>query len=112
MKENYLHSVCVRLDCSPKERDHLISWLDIAVTAYLEDNPEADKASLTASFGTPEECAVRLLDKCDPTVIFAERQKKRRRHRVLTTILAVLLIAALGIAVYLWSHNWVIITQY
>ena len=41
MKERYLHDVRALLGCTSGERKRLISRLDRAVAAYLEDVPEA-----------------------------------------------------------------------
>ena len=111
MKERYLRSVCTLLDCPLKERERLRSRLSNAVTAYLEDVPEADEADLVANFGTPEDCAARLLEECTPAEIAAQRQRKSRRHRILTAALAILLAAALGIAGYLLSTGGLVIIQ-
>lgn len=102
MKESYLRSVHALLDCSAEEKGRLLFRLDSAVTAYMEDVPEADRTDLAANFGTPEECAARLLDECDPAAILAERQKTGRYRCILIIILVILLIAVLGITAYFW----------
>ncbi len=111
MKERYLHSVRILMDCPPEERERLLSRLSSAVTAYLEDAPEAGEADLISNFGTPEECAARLLEECAPTVLAAQRKKKSRSHRRLVTALAVLLAIALGLALYLWSNGGLVIIE-
>lgn len=109
MKEHYLHSVRILMDCPPKERDRLLSRLSNAITAYLEDVPEASETDIVSNFGAPEDCAARLLDECTPTTVVIERQKKSRKHRVLMTILAVLLVITTGFALYLWSNGGLVI---
>lgn len=109
MKERYLHSVRILMDCSPEEKERLLSRLSNALAAYFEDVPDADEKALIANFGTPEECAARLLDECTPTTVAIERQKKSRKHRVLMTILAVLLVITTGVALYLWSNGGLVI---
>lgn len=111
MKERYLQSVRALLDCPPVEKERLLSRLGNAVTTYLEDVPEADRTDLVANFGTPEDCAARLLEECTPKTVTEERQKKSRRHRILVTILAVLLAVVVGIAAYLWSNGGLVIIQ-
>jgi len=111
MKRRYLRSVRALLDCPPKERKRLMSRLDRALTAYLEDFPEAGETDLTASFGTPQECAARLLAECPPDRVAAERQKKDRRHRTVIAVLAVLLAFVVGIAVYLCRNSWTLVFQ-
>lgn len=111
MKERYLHSVRILMDCPPKERERLLSRLNNAVTAYLEDVPEADETDLIANFGTPADCAVKLSAECAPKVVLAERQKKIRHHRVLVIILSVLLTIVIGIAAYLWFNGGLVIIK-
>lgn len=109
MKEQYLQSVRKLLDCPREEKERLLLRLDRALTAYLEDFPEASNTDLAANFGTPDECAIHLLEECTPTKIAAQRQKKARRQRILTVALALLLAAALCFAGYLWSTGGLVI---
>ena len=111
MKERYLHSVRNLLDCPSKEKGRLLQRLDNAVATYLEDVPDAGEPDLIAVFGTPEDCAARLMDECTPGAVAAERGKRNRRHRILTAVLAVLLVIVVGIAVYLWSNGGLVIIQ-
>lgn len=101
MKERYLHSVRILMDCPPKERERLLSRLNHAVTAYLEDVPEANEMDLFVNFGTPEDCAVKLSAECAPKVVLAERQKKIKHHRILVAFLSVLLAIVIGVAALL-----------
>lgn len=111
MKERYLHSVRVLMDCPPRERERLLSRLSNAIAVYLEDFPEASETDIVSNFGTPEDCAARLLDECNPTALATERQKKSRNHRISITILAVLLTVAVGLVVYFWSNGGLVIIQ-
>ena len=111
MKEQYLDSVRVLLDCPQGERERLLSRLGQAVSAYLEDAPEAGEPELAANFGTPEECAARLLEECDPGAVAAERRKKKKRHRITVAVLAVLLAVMVGITAYLWSNGGLVIIR-
>ena len=111
MKEQYLDSVRVLLDCPQGERERLLSRLGQAVAAYLEDVPEAGERELLANFGTPEECAARLLEECDPGAVAAERQKKKKRHRITVAALAALLAVTLGVAAYLLSNGGLVIIR-
>lgn len=111
MKERYLHAVRALLDCPSGERERLLSRLDQAVAAYLEDVPETGERGLYANFGTPEECAASLLAECAPEAVAAEKRKKKKRQRVLTAVLAALLAVMVGITAYLWSNGGLVIIQ-
>ena len=111
MKERYLHSVRILMDCPSREKEHLLSRLSNAITVYLGDVPEASESDIVSNFGTPEECAARLLDECTPAALATERQKKSRSHRTFMTVLAVLLAVALGFVMYLWSNGGLVIIQ-
>lgn len=111
MKEQYLDSVQTLLDCPQGERERLLSRLGQAVSAYLEDAPEAGERELLANFGTPEECAARLLEECDPGAVAAERRKKKQRHRITVAVLAALLAVTLGVAAYLWANGGLVIIR-
>ena len=111
MKEQYLDSVRALLDCPQGERERLLSRLGQAVSAYLEDAPEAGEPELAANFGTPVVCAARLLEDCDPGAVAAERRKKKKRHRITVAVLAVLLAVMVGITAYLWSNGGLVIIR-
>ena len=105
MKERYLHSVRNLLDCPSKEKGRLLQRLDNAVATYLEDDPDAGEHDLVAVFGTPEECAARLLEEYTPGSVVAERRKRSHHYHVLIAGLAVLLVIVIGIAAYLWFNG-------
>ena len=90
-----------------QQRERLLSRLGQAVSAYLEDAPEAGEPELAANFGTPEECAARLLEECDPGAVAAERRKKKKRHRITVAVLAVMV----GITAYLWSNGGFVVIR-
>lgn len=109
MKERYLHSVRILMDCPPKEREHLLSRLSNAITAYLEDMPEASEKDIIINFGTPEDCATKLSAECAPKVVAEERRKRVKRHRIIVTILSVILTIVVGILAFLWSNGGLVI---
>lgn len=112
MKASYLHSVRRLLDYPAAERERLLRQLDRAVSAWIEDNPCADKAELAKTFGTPEVCAARLMEECDSTVVTDERRRRKLRTRVLIAVLTMLLLIAAGIAVYLWNQSGLVIIEH
>lgn len=111
MKEQYLDSVRVLLDCPQGERERLLARLGQAVAAYLEDVPEAGERELVVSFGTPAACAAQLMEECDPGAVAAERRKKKKRHRITVAVLAALLAVTLGVAAYLWANGGLVIIR-
>lgn len=111
MKEAYLRSVGALLDCPAKERERLLGRLEGAVSAYLEDAPDAGEAELMGSFGSPEVCAARLLEECDPAAVADVRRRRKRRNRILVAALAALLALTLGVAAYLWSHGGLVVIE-
>lgn len=112
MKETYLYSVRCLLDCPAAERERLLHQLDGAVSTWIEDNPNADRTDLVKTFGTPEICASRLLEECDPTVIANERRRKKRRTLFLIVLLAALLLVSIGSAIYLFRQGGVVIIEH
>lgn len=111
MKEGYLRSVGALLDCPAKERERLLERLEDAVSAYLEDAPDAGKTELMENFGAPEVCAARLLEECDPAAVADTRRRRKRRNRILIAVLAVLLALAVGAAAYLWSNGGLVVIE-
>ena len=111
MKEHYLHAVRTLLDCPPSEKERLLRRLNSAVATYFDDVPDAGEPDLVAVFGTPEDCAARLLDECTPRSIATERKKRSHRHRILIAVMAVLLTIMIGISVYLWSNGGLVIIR-
>ena len=98
--EAYLHAVRRGLADAPAEdRERLMKRLTEAVSAYLEEDPEAEEADIIKIFGTPEACAAELLEECDPARIAAVR--RRRRIRTYAMIALLLLFTGILTAVFL-----------
>ena len=91
----YLQSVQRQLDAPKEDRERLLARLSHAVSAYVEENPEATGEDLAAAFGSPERCAAELLGECDPAQVAKVRRKKRRRLIAVIAVLAILLIATI-----------------
>ena len=83
MRERYLRSVRNLLDCPSNEKERLLQRLNSAVATYLEDVPDAGEPDLITVFGTPEDCASRLMDECSPGAVADVRKKRDRHHHVL-----------------------------
>lgn len=111
MKERYLHSVRLLLDCPHEVRERLLSRLNCAISSFLEDTSDATEIDLIANFGTPEDCAARLLEECTPSTLVTGRQKKNRYRRVIMIVLSILLVIAVGFAIYLWAHGGLMIIR-
>lgn len=111
MKEAYLRSVGALLDCPAAERERLLGRLEGAVSAYLEDAPDAGETELMKNFGTPEACAAQLLEECDPAAVADVRRMRKRRNRILIAALAVLLALAVAVAAYLWSTGGLVMIE-
>lgn len=111
MKEAYLRSVGALLDCPVKERERLLERLEDAVSAYLEDAPDAGETELMENFGAPEVCAVQLLAECDPMAVADARRRRKRHNRILIAALTVLLALAVSVAAYLWSNGGLVVIE-
>ena len=96
--EAYLRAVRRGLADAPEEdRERLMKRLTEAVSAYLEEEPEAGEADIVRAFGKPEDCAAELLEECDPARVAAARRRRRLRLYALIAVLAVLAAAALAV---------------
>lgn len=111
MKERYLSSVRMLMDCPHEEKERLLSRLSNAVTTYLEDVPEANEADIISNFGTPEVCAARLSAECAPKTIAAERRRKVKHHRAIVAILSVVVAILVSVAAYLWFNGGLVIIR-
>ncbi len=93
--EAYLRAVRRGLaDAPPEDRDRLMKRLREAVTAYLEEDPEAGESDIVKAFGTPEDCAAELLSECDPARVAAVRRKRRLYIAVAALVIALVIAAA------------------
>ena len=102
--EGYLRAVRRGLADAPAEdRERLMKRLTEAVSAFLEENPEAVEADLIRAFGTPESCAAELLEECDPAQVAAVRRKRRLWLYALIAVLAAVVLAALALLLRRWS---------
>ncbi len=107
MRNAYVKAVGALLECPRRERERLLARLDGAVSAYLEDHPQATPAELAEGFGAPEVCAASLLAECDPQTVARLRRSRRVRIRVLTAALVLLaVLALLGVAYTLHQGYW------
>lgn len=89
--EAYLRAVRRGLaDAPPEDRERLMKRLTEAVTAYLEEDPEAGEEDVVKAFGTPEACAAELMAECGPARVAAVRRKRR----LLYGVIAALVVAA------------------
>lgn len=111
MKEAYLRSVGALLDCPAKERERLLERLEDAVSAYLEDAPDAGEMELIENFGAPEVCAAQLLAECDPMAVADARRRRKCHNRILIAALTVFLALAVGVAAYLWSNGGLVVIE-
>lgn len=104
--ETYLNAVRRGLeDAPPEDRERLMRRLAEAVSAYLEENPEALEADISRAFGPPEACAAELLEECDPVRVAAVRRSRRRRLYAAIAALAVLA-AVVALALLARSGGW------
>lgn len=111
MKETYLQSVRSLLDCPASERERLMARLEGAVSAYLEDVPDAAEGDLIANFGAPEDCAAQLLEECAPAAVAAERQRQKRRARIALAVLAAVLVVAVCLVIHMWSNGGLVVIE-
>lgn len=101
--EAYLRSVRRGLADAPDEdRERLMRRLTEAVSAYLEEEPEASEADIIKAFGRPEACAAELLEECDPARVAAVRGKRRLR---MVAVIAALLVVTVLVLAALFSHS-------
>ena len=83
MKQEYLRAVRRELaDAPPEDRERLMKRLTEAVSAYLEEDPEASEADIIKAFGTPEDCAAELLEECDPVQVATVCREENTAARV------------------------------
>lgn len=108
MREDYLRQVGELLTCAQGDRRRLLYRLAKGVSAYLEENPEAEKSQLYAAFGTPEVCAAQLLDECGKSVIVAIASR-RQKGRMICTVLIMLMVLAAFFAAYLLSTGGIVV---
>ena len=93
----YLQAVRKGLADAPTEdRERLMKRLTEAVSAYLEEEPEASEADIVKAFGTPEACAAELMEECSPERVAEVRRKRKLRYAVIAAAVAaaVILLAA------------------
>ena len=112
----YLRAVRGQLDAPKADRERLLARLTQAVSAYVEENPEAGAEELAAAFGSPNRCAAELLAECDPDRVAQVRRRKRRQLTAAIAVLAVLLATVAAVFIYFDAyqvdHTVVTVVQY
>lgn len=101
----YRRAVRRRLICPAADRTRLTQRLEAMTAAFAEENPSAGAQEWQDAFGCPEALAKELLAECDPAAL---AQARRRRSWLVwggVALLAMLMIAASTVAVYLYHWN-------
>ena len=101
-KKRYLNAVKKNLRCSSRQRKAFLAELNVSLTAFLSEIPEADEAQLCAAFGAPESVAEDFLSTLEAKDI--KKAFSWKRIVLIGVIVALLLWGAMMITVLIDAH--------
>ena len=107
----YYRQIRRQLSCTPERKRRIIEDIRSGVESFLEENPDADMAAVTARFGTPEQITEGYLNEMDTKEI---QKQLRVRGKVIRAV-AVAVVAALlmwGTAIVIALVNEFITADY
>ena len=104
----YLRAVRRQLDVPKKDRKRLVKRLSEALSAYLEENPDASPQDLAAALGSPDQCAAELLSEFDPAQVAAVRRRKKALLYGVIAVLAALSVLLFCFAKYLFDNGGIV----
>lgn len=88
----YLNAVKGLLPCSFKQKKSVLRTIKASMQAYLSEHPQASTDELVNQFGSPEQIAAAHIDVMDTAELLKQLRMKKRISRILTTIVAVVLL--------------------
>ena len=105
--KHYYREIKSYLPCSRKEKKRILKEIRGNVDSFLEDHPEADFEAIQTHFGTPHLISVSCVENMDTVKLLkALKIRKRIITAVAATLLAALLLRAIGLAAaYLEFYN-------
>lgn len=99
--KRYYRSIRSYLPSSPKLKRKILAEIETNIIAYLQENPDADFATIEARFGASEQIASAYVDELGTPELL---KKLHIRKRVLTiTIGAITIILILWLSVVGWA---------
>lgn len=87
----YIWQVSRRLSCPAGRKRQIMANIRAGIREFLQENPEADMAAVTARFGAPEQIAESYLSEIDPK----ELQKALNIRKRIFTVFLITALAAL-----------------
>lgn len=95
----YVYEAVRRVPCSYRRQALLARKAYGFVTAFLRENPEADRAGLLAAFGEPADFAAALLEYIEPDERAAEFVRKSWARRAIVLALGTAALVCGGLCI-------------
>lgn len=101
----YYRTVFNYLPCSRKLKNKILQEIKGNVTAYLEEHPQATISDIESHFGTPRSIAAAYVDDMNTEeLIHALHIRKKVVTTIVCTLLAVMLLWAMGVTYIMVDH--------
>ena len=79
--KRYVRSISDGLPYSMRARKQILSQIRESIDDYLQENPEADLATVQAHFGTPQEIAASFVNEQDASTLLQRSGALKRPER-------------------------------
>lgn len=102
----YYRTVYVYLPCSRKLKKKILYEIKGNITAYLEENPDADYSQIESHFGTPRSIAAAYVDDMNTEeLIHALHIRKKIVTCIVSILLTSVLLWAIGLTYIMVDHS-------
>lgn len=98
--KRYVRSISDGLPYSMRARKQILSQIRESIDDYLQENPEADLATVQAHFGTPQEIAASFVNEQDASTLLHKMSIKKKVLVMVAGALSIALLVLAGVATW------------
>ena len=94
--KRYIRSISDALPCSMRAKKQIISQIRESIVVYLQENPEADLATVQAHFGTPQEIAASYVNEQDTSTLLHKMSIQKKVLAIVAGVMAAIFLMWIG----------------
>lgn len=94
--KRYIRSIGDALPCSGKVKKQIVSQIRESIVDYLQENPEADFATVQAHFGTSQEIAASYVNEQAPSALLHKMSIKKKVLVIVAGVMVTIFLVWIG----------------